>query len=37
MNIFSFDEQILPEYHTSDVVLFNSMARYMTLRCCVFS
>ena len=33
MNIFSFGEQILPEYCTSDVLLCNSMARPMKLRC----
>ena len=33
MNIFSFGEQILPEYHTHDVVLSNSLAQPMKLRC----
>ena len=36
MNIFSFGERILLEYYTRDVVLSNSMARPMKLRC-VFS
>ena len=34
---FSFCERILPEYHTRDVGLSNSMARPMKLRCCVFN
>ena len=34
-NMFSFGEQILPEYHTRDVGLSNSMVRPMTLRSCV--
>ena len=37
MNIFSFGEQILPEYHTHDVGLSNRMAWPMKLRCCVFN
>ena len=36
-NIFSFRKRKLPEYHTRDVVLSNSMARPMKLRCGVFN
>ena len=36
MNIFLFGEQILLQYRTRDVVLSNSMAWSMKLRC-VFS
>ena len=36
-NIFSFDKQMLPEYHTCDVGLSNSMTRPMKLRCSVFN
>ena len=32
-NIFSFGERILPEYHTRDIGLANSIARPMELRC----
>ena len=32
-NIFSFDERILPEYHTRDVRLYICMAWPMKLRC----
>ena len=32
-NIFSFGERILPDYGTHDVMLFNSLARPMKLRC----
>ena len=32
-NIFLFDERILPECHTHDVGLSNSMAPPMKLRC----
>ena len=32
-NLFSFGERILPEYHTHDVGLSNSMAWSMKLRC----
>ena len=35
-NIFSFGERILIDFDTRDVVLFNSMARPMKLRCRVF-
>ena len=34
-NIFSFGEQILPEYQTSAVGLSKSMARSMKLMLCV--
>lgn len=34
-NMFSFGKQILPEYHTRDVGLSNSMVRPVTLRSCV--
>ena len=37
MNVFSFGMQILPEYRTHDVMLSNSMARPMKLRCSVFN
>ena len=34
---FSFGKRILPEYHTPDAGLSNSMAQPMNLRCCVFN
>ena len=36
-NIFSFGEQIFPEYNTHDEGLSNSVARPMKIRCCVFN
>ena len=35
--IFSFGEQILPNYGSRDVGLSNSMARPMKLKCCMIN